>query len=369
MNEIEFNCPQCGQQVACDETGVGVQIACPTCSQSITVPPVGQGARLIVAPPVPKPKLPPLPSAAKATATKPAQSAPATKPASQPSPPSKPSPAPAAKAKAPGLAVASLVLSLATLVLGPFGCIPGIICGHMAKTRLKRDGTLGGRGLANAGLVIGYSFLALSLIGTLLFFLVFAEVFQLAKSEAEKASTNEVKMAENQAGKAKATKASKSGKTGSSTSASSGKTEAAAEKAVSAFLNALKERDNQAIAKLLTEKARQNFKPGIIPLQDPQVTYEIGKTTMRTDSATVQVKAAKYNQEMPFRVRVRREAGEWRVYSVSLFAEEGKPGMTIDLEKGVPSTDIADLGRTGNCLLYTSPSPRDGLLSRMPSSA
>ena len=27
------------------------------------------------------------------------------------------------------------------------------------------------------------------------------------------------------------------------------------------------------------------------------------------------------------------------------------------------------LGATGTCLLYTSPSPRDGLLSRMPSSA
>ena len=27
------------------------------------------------------------------------------------------------------------------------------------------------------------------------------------------------------------------------------------------------------------------------------------------------------------------------------------------------------LGKNGNCLLYTSPSPRDGLLSRMPSSA
>ena len=26
-------------------------------------------------------------------------------------------------------------------------------------------------------------------------------------------------------------------------------------------------------------------------------------------------------------------------------------------------------GEAGNCLLYTSPSPRDGLLSRMPSSA
>ena len=29
----------------------------------------------------------------------------------------------------------------------------------------------------------------------------------------------------------------------------------------------------------------------------------------------------------------------------------------------------ADLELEGNCLLYTSPSPRDGLLSRMPSSA
>ena len=31
--------------------------------------------------------------------------------------------------------------------------------------------------------------------------------------------------------------------------------------------------------------------------------------------------------------------------------------------------DSAFIGRIGNCLLYTSPSPRDGLLSRMPSSA
>ena len=28
-----------------------------------------------------------------------------------------------------------------------------------------------------------------------------------------------------------------------------------------------------------------------------------------------------------------------------------------------------EVSRSGNCLLYTSPSPRDGLLSRMPSSA
>ena len=30
---------------------------------------------------------------------------------------------------------------------------------------------------------------------------------------------------------------------------------------------------------------------------------------------------------------------------------------------------IRSLALNGNCLLYTSPSPRDGLLSRMPSSA
>ena len=36
--------------------------------------------------------------------------------------------------------------------------------------------------------------------------------------------------------------------------------------------------------------------------------------------------------------------------------------------KLVPTQAIADMQEEG-CLLYTSPSPRDGLLSRMPSSA
>ena len=34
--------------------------------------------------------------------------------------------------------------------------------------------------------------------------------------------------------------------------------------------------------------------------------------------------------------------------------------------KGAPKTDMSGVK---TCLLYTSPSPRDGLLSRMPSSA
>ena len=42
------------------------------------------------------------------------------------------------------------------------------------------------------------------------------------------------------------------------------------------------------------------------------------------------------------------------------------PGTTfyyVGEKDGIPNTNITD------CLLYTSPSPRDGLLSRMPSSA
>ena len=46
---------------------------------------------------------------------------------------------------------------------------------------------------------------------------------------------------------------------------------------------------------------------------------------------------------------------------------------TVNDESGVKSTDngVTQVveARTGVCLLYTSPSPRDGLLSRMPSSA
>lgn len=55
------------------------------------------------------------------------------------------------------LAIFSLVLS----VLGLFCCalftgIPGIICGHLALSKIEKNPGLEGRGLAVAGLVIGY---------------------------------------------------------------------------------------------------------------------------------------------------------------------------------------------------------------------
>ena len=61
---------------------------------------------------------------------------------------------------------------------------------------------------------------------------------------------------------------------------------------------------------------------------------------------------------------------------------DGKPMIQLVWERAIAAdiapvyvaTDDRDIANVitsvgGNCLLYTSPSPRDGLLSRMPSSA
>ena len=41
----------------------------------------------------------------------------------------------------------------------------------------------------------------------------------------------------------------------------------------------------------------------------------------------------------------------------------------IDIVQDGADNKVRSLSTTSGCLLYTSPSPRDGLLSRMPSSA
>jgi competence protein ComGC len=64
--------------------------------------------------------------------------------------------------KTPALAVWSLVLGILGLLLllvciGPLFAIPGVVCGHMAYSRIKRSsGALAGEGMALAGLITSY---------------------------------------------------------------------------------------------------------------------------------------------------------------------------------------------------------------------
>jgi len=69
-----------------------------------------------------------------------------------------------------GLAIASLVFSL----VGPVGCIPAIICGHLALGKVKKEPAVQGRGLALAGLIIGYVVLGLSIAITAPFLMYIA---------------------------------------------------------------------------------------------------------------------------------------------------------------------------------------------------
>ena len=68
------------------------------------------------------------------------------------------------------LAVFSLILSvLGLFCCGLFSGIPGIICGHLALSKIEKNPGLEGHGLAVAGLVIGY-FASLAWLFWLLFF-------------------------------------------------------------------------------------------------------------------------------------------------------------------------------------------------------
>ena len=76
-----------------------------------------------------------------------------------------PSPTPTVPTKTSGLAVASLVLGI--LGLCSIGAIMAVVFGHVAINEIKRsNGSLTGRGMAIAGLILGYFWLALVLLFT-----------------------------------------------------------------------------------------------------------------------------------------------------------------------------------------------------------
>lgn len=80
-----------------------------------------------------------------------------------PPPPSAPNPAPPT---AP-TAIWSLVLAIVSFFCGwLFTAIPAVICGYVARSKIRKSGgALGGKGIATAGLILGYIALVLGVMG------------------------------------------------------------------------------------------------------------------------------------------------------------------------------------------------------------
>ncbi|MFD4420748.1 DUF4190 domain-containing protein [Agromyces sp. NPDC058484] len=73
------------------------------------------------------------------------------------------------------LAIVSLVASIAGFIIWGIGFVAGVICGHISLSQIKKTGEQG-RGMAVAGLIIGYIGIALTILGAIIFFAVFAAI-------------------------------------------------------------------------------------------------------------------------------------------------------------------------------------------------
>ena len=66
--DIIFNCPNCDQELAVDQSGAGTQIDCPSCGQNITIPATGKVTTEALPPVTPPPTATASPIAASAAA-------------------------------------------------------------------------------------------------------------------------------------------------------------------------------------------------------------------------------------------------------------------------------------------------------------
>lgn len=153
MSETKISCPNCGQHILLDEAWSGQTLPCPSCERPFTVPQLA---------PMAAPAQGGLRMGAGA-----AHSSPGASSESEHSdgPALQPSPTPPARTN--GLAIASLVLSL----VGCFGitAIAGVVCGHLARKRIRQDPSQSGAGIALAGIIVGYVFIAFSVLSLVTF--------------------------------------------------------------------------------------------------------------------------------------------------------------------------------------------------------
>jgi DNA-directed RNA polymerase subunit RPC12/RpoP len=124
MSNFKFNCPSCGQKILGDTSYIGKEIPCPTCRKTLMVP---------------KPSAAPVAQSLAATIPLPAMQE------------TRPEPRRLCR-----LAVASLICCPIPVV--------GVICGHLASSRIRHDPSLKGATLSTIGLVISYFVLAAAVV-------------------------------------------------------------------------------------------------------------------------------------------------------------------------------------------------------------
>jgi hypothetical protein len=142
MRDLKFACPHCEQHIQCEETVAGQRIPCPACGREVDVPDLPDEHHLrITTGRVPVPTH--AHGAPRATDMAAFRNEPPPRPHYS------------------RLAIVSLSLSCASVLLGPLASIPGIVCGYLARAEIKRDGRILGDDLAKAGIIVGYLFLTL----------------------------------------------------------------------------------------------------------------------------------------------------------------------------------------------------------------
>lgn len=133
MSNFKFSCPSCGQKILGHTSFSGSEISCPTCQKTLTVPQREVATVVATSAPQSLASTIPLPGLQATGPLRKTQSR---------------------------LAIASLVCALVPVV----GSLPGIVCGHLALSRIRRDPSLKGIGMATAGLVIGYFLLTAAIV-------------------------------------------------------------------------------------------------------------------------------------------------------------------------------------------------------------
>ena len=63
--------------------------------------------------------------------------------------------APPPMARTNSLAITSMICGIAQFMFGPLATIPAVVCGHMARSQIRRTGEQGA-GMALAGLILGW---------------------------------------------------------------------------------------------------------------------------------------------------------------------------------------------------------------------